>query len=206
MPDAERLEELAEVSFQKSFLLPEPEQHTQCGHDVYLIGGMGKDEGHDMIFSNILLVADTLRFKMMQELAQVKTIVTDGGPAAAEVGQMLYQPLHILSQFTIQTMINGSETTLADMSGQQHVVKHLDAADLLPFLLTDGSVAMTSFNEHCAYACLVLPETPGLHEWGNAMSPECLVHANAISRVVVLLEEGDALSNQCLDFLFLHNN
>ncbi len=41
----------------KSFLLPEPEQHTQCGHDVYLIGGMGKDEGHDMIFSNILLVA-----------------------------------------------------------------------------------------------------------------------------------------------------
>lgn len=56
MPDAERLEELAEVSFQKSFLLPEPEQHTQCGHDVYLIGGMGKDEGHDMIFSNILLV------------------------------------------------------------------------------------------------------------------------------------------------------
>ena len=65
---------------------------------------------------------------------------------------------------------------------------------------------MTSFNEHCAYACLVLSETPGLHEWDNAMSPECLVHANAISRVVVLLEEGDALSNQCLDFLFLHNN
>ena len=95
---------------------------------------------------------------------------------------MLYQPLHILPQFTIQTMINGSETTFADMSGQQHIVKHLDAADLFTFLLTDGSVVMTSFNEHCTYACLVLSEASGLHKWDNAMSPECLVHANAISR------------------------
>lgn len=92
------------------------------------------------------------------------------------------------------------------MSGQHHIVRHLDAADLFPFLLTDGPVVMTSFNEHCTYACLVLSEAFGLHEWDNAMSPECLVHANAISRVVVLLKEGDALSNQCLDFLFLHNN
>ena len=128
----------------------------------------------------------------MQELTQVKAVVTDGGFAAAQVDQMLYQLLHVPPQFTIQTMINRREATFADVSGQKHVVKHLDASDLLPLLWADSSIVVASFNEHSSYALFVLCEAFGLHETNNTVSPEPFVHVDAMSRITVLLEENEA--------------
>lgn len=192
MPDAERLEELAEVTLKEMLFLPEPEQHSQGGNDVHFVGGMGKDKGDNVLFGNILLMTDALRPKMMQELTQVKAVVTDGGFAAAQVDQMLYQLLHVPPQFTIQTMINRREATFADVSGQKHVVKHLDASDLLPLLWADSSIVVASFNEHSSYALFVLCEAIGLHEKNNTVSPKPFVHIDAVSRIAVLLEENEA--------------
>lgn len=89
---------------------------------------------------------------------------------------------------------------------KQHVVKYLNATDLLPFLMTDCSVVMARFNEHGTNARVVHREASCLHERDNATFPESLVHADSILRVVVLLKEGDALSNQLLNVFFFHNN
>ena len=205
MSDTERLEELAEVAIKDVFLFPKPEQHSQGGHDVHLVGGMGKDKGDNVFLGNFFLMVDSPRLKMMQELAEIQAVVTDGGGTSAQVGQMLYQLLHLPPQLTIQPMIDWRDASLADGTGQQHVVQHLDASDFLPLLGADGFIVMARVNEHGTCAWVVHFEASGLHERDNAMPPKRLVLSDTFSSVVVFFEERDALPDKGLDVLLLHN-
>ena len=77
---------------------------------------------------------DVTRIEMHKELTQIQTIVLDGNHTAAQISQMGYQFLHLSPDFSVKGMKYRCEATFTDITKLQHVVKHLDAPDLLTLL------------------------------------------------------------------------
>ena len=114
--------------------LPETEKDTQGRHDVDLVRRMRGNKGQDVTLRDSRHMLDAARIQVREELAQIQAIVIDGDLAAAQILQMGYQFLHLCPNLAVKGMEHRGKAALADITELQHVVKHLDAPDLLTFL------------------------------------------------------------------------
>ena len=130
------VEQFLKAAVDNMLFLPETEKDTQGRHDVDLVRRMRGNKGQNVTLRDSRHMLDAARIQVREELAQIQAIVIDGELAAAQILQMGYQLLHLCPNLTVKGMRHGGKAALADVAELQHVVKHLDASDLLTFLWT----------------------------------------------------------------------